>query len=332
MLQITFLYKFSIQLNIISNMSNCQFSRKLSLEIMSNKKNIIFGWIAVSISALFTNLWTFWSINENFHEGWYFENTQENIRMMLGQYLLVPLGFMLLAFVSILSNRAGAFLHLLLAVGALLLFGNLDAGLFFIVLPIVILCILYWYADIQMKRLALFITVALPFLQMIFIGAFHFYNVSQRVNDKNFESRSITGNGVELTWAPKGPGWPDDGTSWEDAVQICKRLNVDGKTLSDTAVNIWRLPTIEEAVKSSVYHGQNAGGSWDPINNKADYKHQPDKESPLWNAHLKTIYWWTSTELNSDQAYIIVYNGEVWPRNKKLKVGYLNFRAVKGKI
>lgn len=305
---------------------------QLSTYIMSFTKNQISGWIAVSISALFTNLWTYWGITENFHEGWYFENTQENFRMMLGQYLLVPLGFMLLAFVSILSTRAGAFLHLLLAVGALLLFGNLDAGLFFIVLPIVILCILYWYADIQMKRLALFITVAIPFLQMILIGAYHYNNVSQRIDDKNFEIRSIQGNGVELLWAPKGPGWPDDGTSWEEAVQICQRLNADGKTLSDSAVNIWRLPTIEEAVKSSVYHGQNAGGSWDPVNKKATYTHRPDKESPLWNMHLKTIYWWTSTEVNPDQAYIIVYNGSVWPRNKKLRVGYLNFRAVRREI
>jgi hypothetical protein len=46
--------------------------------------------------------------------------------------------------------------------------------------------------------------------------------------------------------------------------------------------------------------------------------------------HLKTIYWWTSTEVNEREAFIIVYNGGVWPRSKNLRVAYLNFRAVRG--
>ena len=78
-----------------------------------------------------------------------------------------------------------------------------------------------------------------------------------------------------------------------------------------------------------VFHGNNAGGTWDSKAIKAGYKKQPDKESPLWNMHLKTIYWWTYTEVNRKEAFIIVYNGGVWPGNKKLKAGYLNFRAVK---
>jgi hypothetical protein len=298
---------------------------------MSPQRNNIIAWIAVSLSALFTNLWTYWGINENFHEGWYFENLKDNVLMMFGQYLLVPLAFMALAIVSILSYKLGAVLHLFLAAGAYFLFGKLNAGLFFISIPIIIMSILYWYAEIPKKRIALYLTVALPILQMIFIGSFHYHRVSQRLDDKNFESRIITGNAVELIWAPQGPGWPDAGKSWSEAIEICARLNPDGKTLSDTAVNVWRLPTIEEAVRSSVYHGQNAGGSWDAEKKKATYIRQPDKESPLWNLHLKTIYWWTSTEVNQNEAYIIVYNGSVWPRNKKLKVGYLNFRAVKNK-
>jgi hypothetical protein len=78
-----------------------------------------------------------------------------------------------------------------------------------------------------------------------------------------------------------------------------------------------------------VYHGTNAGGVWDSTGRKTSYKLRPDKESPLWNIHLKTIYWWTSTEVNKSDAYIIVYNGGVWPRKKTLKANYLNFRAVK---
>lgn len=205
---------------------------------MSHKRNTRIAWIAVSLSALFTNLWTYWGINENFHEGWYFETLQDNMRMMFGQYLLVPLGFMVLAFISIISHKVGAVLHLFLAAGAYLLFGKLNAGLFFISVPIVIMSILYWHAEITMKRIAVYTTIILPLLQMIFIGSFHYNRVSQRLDDKNFESRIISGNNIELVWVPRGPGWPDEGTSWSEAVQICARLNPDGKTLSDNVVNV----------------------------------------------------------------------------------------------
>jgi hypothetical protein len=94
-------------------------------------------------------------------------------------------------------------------------------------------------------------------------------------------------------------------------------------------VNIWRLPTVDEAVRSLVRHGHNAEGIWDMKEKRAYYKIQPDKESPLWNVHLKTIYWWTSTEADESKAYIVVYDGGIWPRTKTLKADYLNFRAVK---
>jgi hypothetical protein len=161
------------------------------------------------------------------------------------------------------------------------------------------------------------------------IGGFLAVRVSGRHNDNNFDARRIPGNGVELTWAPRGPGWPDNGTSWHEARRICAHLSEDGKTLSDKELNLWRLPTVEAAVRSQVRHGANAGGTWDARTARAAYREQPDKESPLWNLHLKTIYWWTATELNDKQAYIIVYNGGVWPRSKDLRVDYLNFRAVR---
>jgi hypothetical protein len=41
------------------------------------------------------------------------------------------------------------------------------------------------------------------------------------------------------------------------------------------------------------------------------------------------IYWWTATEVDAEQAYIIVYDGKLWPRRKEIHPGYLGFRAVK---
>jgi hypothetical protein len=293
------------------------------------KRKKILGWIAVGISAVFANLWAFWGIIENFHEGWYFESFWSNLIMMFGQYLLMPIGFMLLALISIKWNKIGAFCHLLLALGAIYLFGGKGVGLLFVGIPFIGLAALYWFGGFEKKGLAYILISALPLLQIIGIGTFLSIKVSNRFNDGNFSERIVVGNNIQLTWAPQGPGWPDNGVSWEEAKKICAHLNEDGKSLNDKEVNIWRLPTVDEAVRSMAYHGNNAGGAWDSLAKKASYKIEPDKESPLWNVHLKTIYWWTATEVNADNAYIVVYDGGIWPRIKKLKAGYLNFRAVK---
>jgi hypothetical protein len=293
-----------------------------------NRSKVI-AWIAVSISAIFANMWAYWGINENFHEGWYFVSFWNNVALMFGQYLLMPIAFMALAFVSIKWNKVGAICHLVLAVGAYFFFGGMKAGFFLIAMPLLGLAILYWFGRLQRRRFAYFLVLGLPLIQILGIGTFQAIRVANRYDDENMDSRLIKGNGVELIWAPQGPGWPDNGTSWLEAKRICAHLSADGKTLSDKELNIWRLPNINEAVGSMVYHGKNAGGIWNNVSKKASYKDQPDKESPLWNMHLKTIYWWTASEVNDKEAYIIVYNGGVWPRQKKLRVGYLNFRAVK---
>jgi hypothetical protein len=296
---------------------------------MEFKRTRILGWLAAGISAIFANVWAFWGINENFHEGWYCESFWSNVLMMFGQYLLMPLGFVLLAVASIRWHRAGGILHVLLAIGAYLLFGTSGAGLMMVALPLAGLGLLYWFGELEHKRLAYVLIVGLPLLQTFGFGTYHAIRVANRYSDGNYQTRVVEGNGVTLVWAPQGPGWPDNGTTWEDAMSICAHLNEDATAVEDTVFNIWRLPTVDEAVRSAVYHGINAGGTWDSVAHSATYKKQPDKESPLWNGHLKTIYWWTSTSMNEKEAYIIVFNGGVYPRRKVLRADYLNFRAVK---
>jgi len=147
--------------------------------------------------------------------------------------------------------------------------------------------------------------------------------VSQRLDDGNIQARLVLGNGVNLIWAPDGSGWPRTGTDWYEAQQLCQYLDEDGLTLAPVPKHIWRLPTVDEAVRSMARHGQNSGGVW------ATYKTTPDKESPLWNTHSQVIYWWTATEVDEEQTYIIVYDGKVWPRAKHFGPAYLGFRCVK---
>ncbi len=205
----------------------------------------------------------------------------------------------------------------------------MNNGFFLVTIPLLGLAILYWFGKIQRRKIAYVLIIGLPLIQILGIGTFEAVHIANRYNDGNFGERLISGNGVELIWAPQGPGWPDNGTSWDEAKRICAHLSDDGKTLSVRELNVWRLPTINEAVRSLSYHGYNAGGVWDSVTGKATYLNQPDKESPLWNIHLKTIYWWTLTQVNDKESYIIVYNGGVWLRKKTLHAAYMNFRAVR---
>ncbi|MGD2040546.1 MAG: DUF1566 domain-containing protein [Anaerolineae bacterium] len=293
-------------------------------------KRQIVGWIAVGLSAATTGFWAFWGIVENFHEGWYFESWLSNVGLMLVQYLSPMLLFMGVTLVAIYWPRAGAGLHGMLALGVAWFFGGLTNPVtLFLMLPLVGLGALYWYGRPRPRKVATSLAIGLPLLVLIVSGVGPALRVSQRLDDGNFQARLVQGNGLALVWAPDGPGWPREGANWVEARRVCEHLSQDGLTLAPEAQQIWRLPAVDEAVRSLARHGQNSGGVWDAKSAKATYETTPDKESPLWDVHSQVIYWWTASEADSDRAYIIVYDGEVWPRPKDFGPAYLGFRCVK---
>jgi hypothetical protein len=294
------------------------------------EKSRIVGWIAVGLSTIITCFWAFWGIIENFHEGWYFESLLSNLGLMLVQYLSPMLLFMCVTLVSIFWPRAGAGLHGVLALGVAWFFEGLTNPVTLLLsLPLIGLGALYWYGRPQPRKLAASLAIGLPLLTLTLSGIEPVLRVSQRLDDGNLQARLVHGNGVDLIWAPEGPGWPRDGTDWVEAQQVCAYLGKDGLTLARMAQHTWRLPTVDEAVRSMARHGQNSGGVWDAGSAKATYETKPDKESPLWDVHSQVIYWWTATETDGEQAHIIVYDGEVWPRAKSFGPAYLGFRCVK---
>jgi hypothetical protein len=293
------------------------------------KKGQIMGWIAVGLSAVITCGWAFWGIIENFHEGWYFESIWSNLGMMFVQYLSPMLIFMGVTLVSISWPRFGGVLHGVIALFAIWFFKAFsNAATFLIILPLIGLGALYWFGRPQPRKLASSLVIGLPILTLIISGISPIIRVSQRVNDGDLQARLVRGNGVELTWAPDGPGWPREGGDWYEAQRVCQYLSEDGLTLESTPQDIWRLPTVDEAVRSMARHRQNSGGEWDAETAVATYETSPDKESPLWNIYSQVIYWWTATEIDAGRAYIIVYDGKVWPRAKDFGPAYLGFRCV----
>lgn len=291
----------------------------------------ILGWFAVAVSTTLASVWMFWGIIENFHEGWYQDRLVDNLAMMIGQYLAVPMVFLIMALVAIRWPRAGAAFHVVAGIYALSFFSGASWRVLlpFITMPLVLLGALYWAGRPEPRRRAAMGLVLVPLLTMVIAGAGPAWTVSHRIDDNYRGARVIEAASVRLEWAPAGPGWPDAGVSWDEAVRRCARLSEDGMSLGPEAVNIWRLPTIQEAVVSQSLHGQLAGGAWDAATRTASYAVIPDKEPPLWNPRSKIIYWWTATELDEHTAYRIVYNGRVIPTPKRAGWGYLGFRAVR---
>lgn len=288
------------------------------------------GWVAVGLSTVITCFWAFWGIIENFHEGWYFESLTSNLGLMFAQYLGPMIIFMVVTLVSVFRPRLGGGLHAVFALLAVWFFKAFsNAATFLIILPLIGMGLLYWNGRLEPKRLAVSVSIGLPLLTLIIAGVEPIIRVSQRIYDGNLQARMVHGNGVDLTWAPDGPGWPREGGDWYEANRTCQYLNEDGLTLSAISQNIWRLPTVDEAVRSMSRHGQNSGGEWDPETGSTAYLITPDKESPLWNIHSQVIYWWTASEADEGHAYVIVYDGKVWPREKQFGPAYLGFRCVR---
>lgn len=291
----------------------------------------IVGWIAAGSSIAIACLWAFWGIIENFHEGWYYDSLAKNLGLMFVQYISPMLIFLGMSLVSIAWPRVGAGLHAIAGISLAFYFKPLYATTLALITtgPLLLLAALYWLGRPSPRRLAVVLIVALPLLTLAISGLYPAYLAATRFDDGNLEARLVEGNGVSLIWAPDGPGWPRDGVSWQDAMKRCACLSEDGTTLTEIEQNIWRLPTIVESVRSLTRRGENSGGTWDQASGKATYRVTPNKESPLWNVHSKVIYWWTSTPRDEQTAYVLVYNGQVSPRNKKIKPGYLSFRCVR---
>ena len=311
-------------------------------------KPSILGWLAVAISTIITSLWAFWGAFEAFHEGWYFESLIENL-ICTAQYLTLMLIFLALSLIPLRWPKAGSILYLAFSIGFFIWICMtrrvLTPGALIAILPMTLppffVGLLFWMGQPKPVSRAIKIIIFLPLFIAAAFSVEPVIRIAGRVDDGNRGMRTIEGNGVKLMWAPEGPGWrnpdPHDivwkaqwrGPTWEEARQTCRYLKEDGKSIADTPQDIWRLPTVEEAIRSMMRHGKNCEGVWNSGSRSATYTTMPDKETPLWNPNTGIIYWWTATERDSGQAYYIDFNGRVYSRDKKSDLGSRAFRAVR---
>jgi hypothetical protein len=296
------------------------------------------GWVAVLLATSVSAFWAFWGTLENFHEGWFSPTLGQNLLWTLA-YLTPMLITMAMALLALHWPRFGGAVYAAvgLCFGAWLSWGReLTLAALLSWFPLTFLLgsvgLLFWLGHAEPRRWARRLIIGLPLLTVIACAIEPVLRIAGRIDDGDRSARKVDGRGVSLLWAPQGPGWVRESRAacdWEEATRRCSLLSADGTSLSDSPQNLWRLPTVDEAVRSMARHGRNCEGVWDPVSERASYGTRPDKESPLWDATSPIIYWWTGTQKDDTHAYRIVYHGGVFVNAKSLRMGSLGFRAVK---
>ncbi len=114
-----------------------------------------------------------------------------------------------------------------------------------------------------------------------------------------------------------------------DQYNMFRYINCEGDQLSAEIQDCWRLPTVEEYVRLSIYRGENCRGYFDDGEGKAYYSETPDKDGPLWAPDKIVIYYWTSTCIDETHSYDITYSGEVRNISKITSQDYRGWRAVR---
>jgi hypothetical protein len=294
---------------------------------MSDRLRLVAGWSAVALSTAALCFWAFWGSAEAFHEGWYHHELWRNLAMTFGQYLMPVVVILIPVSIALRWRRAALPVFLLLALSASLFFRK-GAGLVLIAIPLTAIGILFSVGRAEPKRWAWRAVLGLPLATALVTGAYPGYRAMTRLDDGNYSARLVEGNGVRLVWAPEGPGWGSHYASWQQAADRCAHLSADGRELRPQTVGIWRLPTIDEAVRSMVRRGRNAGGVWDPAAQRATYRTLPEKESPLWKRYSPIIYWWTATADGPERRFRIAYNGYVMAAPPSGWGDYWSYRCV----
>jgi hypothetical protein len=285
--------------------------------------------VAVTLSTALSAFWAVWGSIENFHEGWYQRETWRNLALMLVQYLPWMFVPMVAGLLALWRRPAGALAHGALAAAALWLFGLRSVGGRLIAIPVFILGMLYLYGRPHPIAWARRTLVLVPLLAAVVGGAQPAWRVFTRPEGVDLAMRRIPGNGTDLVWAPAGPGWDDRGFSWFEATRRCEYLTADGSGVARTPQGVWRLPTVEEAVRTARWRGANAGGEWHAAAGRATYRTMPDKEAPLWHPYSPIIYWWTASDAGNGRAYRIAYNGYVLAVRKEQSAAYTACRCVR---
>lgn len=212
-----------------------------------------------------------------------------------------------------------------------------------------------------LRNLRLLLAIGIPVIVAVIVAAVNLPIVLTREDDGIRSARLIKGNDVSLIWAPQGPGWNwrqefggypswdslafygvrphgldvskrgDQHATEEDMrlTGLCAYLDRDGQNLLAEPQYIWRMPTVDEIVRSLSRHNQNAGCIWNGQIGRLECELHPDKETPLWAPDEPPVYYWASNDTDDENAYYISYTGFVRDQPKDWGNPRHGYRCVK---
>lgn len=320
------------------------------------------GVLATALLAGFVGFWTFWSFAELYYEGWDMPFPQPLVYLIpfavalaLGAATLawprvmgVVIVALSLAFygwaIAVNLQRWGFSWGMLLGwVGMASL--TVLGGVLFVIDgrsrarrgPDPRAAAAPWWR----RRIRWLVVVGAPLLLAAGMSAVELTRILRRLDDGDRGARRIDGEGVQLVWAPAGPGWNwrqswGGYPSWDSlalygvppiglkrAVEgrlataddmartgLCGYLDAAGTALTAEPQHFWRMPTADEFVRSLTRRGEPAGCAWNGAVGRVACRVPPDKETPLWAPDQPPIYMWTSESSESD-AWYVNYQGFV---------------------
>ncbi len=322
------------------------------------------GIVATAMLAAFVGFWTFWSFAELYYEGWNMPFPQPlayvipcAVALALGAATLawprvmgaVIVGLSVLFYgwaIAMNLQRWGFTWGMVLGwlgMASLTVLG----GVLFVIdgrrraRAVQVEAGPWWR-----RRLRWLVVVGAPLLLAVVMSAAGLTRIALRLDDGDRGARRIAGDGVDLVWAPAGPGWNWQQSwggypSWdslalygatpvglkqtpegrhataEDMARtgLCGYLDAAGTSLTVEPQHLWRMPTIDEFVRSLTRGGEPAGCTWSGAPGSMACRTAPDKETPLWAPDQPPIYMWTSEQSGSD-AWYVNYEGFVAHQSK----------------
>jgi len=212
------------------------------------------------------------------------------------------------------------------------------------------------------RQLSPLIAFGFPGLIALAVSAHQLPIVTARMDDGGRGVRIIEGNSVRLAWAPAGPGWnwrqPWGGyPSWDSLAfygvkpiglksnreigtkhagsgdmartGLCAYLDANGTRLMAEPTHVWRMPSVDELVRSLTWRGASAGCTWKGNRGRSSCRTTPQKETPLWAPGEPPIYMWTGSERTHEQAWYVNYQGFVSSQPKGFGNPRHGYRCVK---
>ena len=147
-----------------------------------------------------------------------------------------------------------------------------------------------------------------------------------------FEAKGDGHDGLCGSGGSRQEGWEEGCATQSDLLShnVCLYLSDDGTTLQSEPVGVWRMPTMDELLRSLTRKGANAGCTWNGKTGRQACDARPLRETPLWDptTNYDGVYLFGEEE-SSTGAYYVYAEATVQVLSKYRQAKSHNYRCVR---